>query len=172
MLGLWPRSWCAEPWQASPLFQLTETFLLQEVLELAFSILYDPDETLNFIAPNKYEVSSRGTALHRRAAVILQLEGRSVQNRNVLSPEGQEAVACHESCLTLSICHLREGPFPLSWALQVTLQRSCRSSLARQGQLGITFCLGLGKIPLFSVSVWPPTQVNLTSPLRAPGHVQ
>lgn len=36
---------------------LTETFLLQEVLELAFSILYDPDETLNFIAPNKYEVS-------------------------------------------------------------------------------------------------------------------
>lgn len=31
---------------------------LQEVLELAFSILYDPDETLNFIAPNKYEVSA------------------------------------------------------------------------------------------------------------------
>uniref|UniRef100_A0A8C0KR59 Engulfment and cell motility 2 n=1 Tax=Canis lupus dingo TaxID=286419 RepID=A0A8C0KR59_CANLU len=27
----------------------------KEVLELAFSILYDPDETLNFIAPNKYE---------------------------------------------------------------------------------------------------------------------
>lgn len=24
---------------------------------MAFSILYDPDETLNFIAPNKYEVS-------------------------------------------------------------------------------------------------------------------
>lgn len=31
---------------------------LQEVLELAFSVLYDPDETLNFVAPNKYEVSS------------------------------------------------------------------------------------------------------------------
>lgn len=31
-------------------------FCIQEVLELAFSILYDPDETLNFIAPNKYEV--------------------------------------------------------------------------------------------------------------------
>lgn len=31
-------------------------FSIQEVLELAFSILYDPDETLNFIAPNKYEV--------------------------------------------------------------------------------------------------------------------
>lgn len=29
----------------------------QEVLELAFSVLYDPDETLNFVAPNKYEVS-------------------------------------------------------------------------------------------------------------------
>ncbi|KAJ7413084.1 Engulfment and cell motility protein 2 [Willisornis vidua] len=29
--------------------------VLLEVLELAFSILYDPDETLNFIAPNKYE---------------------------------------------------------------------------------------------------------------------
>ncbi|XP_069608339.1 engulfment and cell motility protein 2 isoform X3 [Ranitomeya imitator] len=27
----------------------------KEVLELAFSIVYDPDETLNFIAPNKYE---------------------------------------------------------------------------------------------------------------------
>lgn len=32
--------------------------LSQEVLELAFSVLYDPDETLNFVAPNKYEVSS------------------------------------------------------------------------------------------------------------------
>lgn len=28
------------------------------MLELAFSVLYDPDETLNFVAPNKYEVSS------------------------------------------------------------------------------------------------------------------
>uniref|UniRef100_A0A6Q2YQD2 ELMO domain-containing protein n=1 Tax=Esox lucius TaxID=8010 RepID=A0A6Q2YQD2_ESOLU len=27
----------------------------KEVLELAFSILYDPDENLNFVAPNKYE---------------------------------------------------------------------------------------------------------------------
>ncbi|XP_056308736.1 engulfment and cell motility protein 2 [Danio aesculapii] len=27
----------------------------KEVLELAFSILYDPDESLNFVAPNKYE---------------------------------------------------------------------------------------------------------------------
>ncbi|XP_015220342.1 engulfment and cell motility protein 2 isoform X3 [Lepisosteus oculatus] len=27
----------------------------KEVVELAFSILYDPDEALNFIAPNKYE---------------------------------------------------------------------------------------------------------------------
>lgn len=26
------------------------------MLELAFSILYDPDEALNFVAPNKYEV--------------------------------------------------------------------------------------------------------------------
>lgn len=34
--------------------------LSQEVLELAFSVLYDPDETLNFVAPNKYEVSSAG----------------------------------------------------------------------------------------------------------------
>lgn len=25
-------------------------------MELAFSVLYDPDETLNFVAPNKYEV--------------------------------------------------------------------------------------------------------------------
>uniref|UniRef100_A0A8C1WVU7 Engulfment and cell motility 2 n=1 Tax=Cyprinus carpio TaxID=7962 RepID=A0A8C1WVU7_CYPCA len=27
----------------------------KEVLELAFSVLYDPDEVLNFVAPNKYE---------------------------------------------------------------------------------------------------------------------
>uniref|UniRef100_A0A8C7MGH7 Engulfment and cell motility 2 n=1 Tax=Oncorhynchus kisutch TaxID=8019 RepID=A0A8C7MGH7_ONCKI len=27
----------------------------KEVLELAFSVLYDPDENLNFVAPNKYE---------------------------------------------------------------------------------------------------------------------
>uniref|UniRef100_A0A8C5AUR1 ELMO domain-containing protein n=1 Tax=Gadus morhua TaxID=8049 RepID=A0A8C5AUR1_GADMO len=27
----------------------------KEVLELAFSVFYDPDETLNFVAPNKYE---------------------------------------------------------------------------------------------------------------------
>lgn len=39
-------------------------FSIQEVLELAFSILYDPDETLNFIAPNKYEV--RSTAINYR----------------------------------------------------------------------------------------------------------
>lgn len=37
---------------------------LQEVLELAFSVLYDPDETLNFVAPNKYEVSSSCVTQH------------------------------------------------------------------------------------------------------------
>lgn len=57
--GLWPRSWFFRA-RARPLLQVTETFILQEVLELAFSILYDPDETLNFIAPNKYEVSRVG----------------------------------------------------------------------------------------------------------------
>uniref|UniRef100_A0A672M1Y3 Engulfment and cell motility 2 n=1 Tax=Sinocyclocheilus grahami TaxID=75366 RepID=A0A672M1Y3_SINGR len=29
----------------------------KEVLELAFSVLYDPDEALNFVAPSKYEAS-------------------------------------------------------------------------------------------------------------------
>jgi len=33
------------------------SFLLQEVLELAFSVLYESDEYLNFIAPDKHEVS-------------------------------------------------------------------------------------------------------------------
>lgn len=75
-------SWCAEA-QARPLLHVTETFLLQEVLELAFSILYDPDETLNFIAPNKYEVSSVAALDIRACPVTLQLEGRSGQNRNV-----------------------------------------------------------------------------------------
>jgi len=36
---------------------------LQEVLELAFSILYDPDEALNFVAPNKYEVSLKNSTI-------------------------------------------------------------------------------------------------------------
>ena len=47
----------------------------QEVLELAFSVLYDPDETLNFVAPNKYEVSSATlrlkAALHRVVGIFL-----------------------------------------------------------------------------------------------------
>lgn len=37
-----------------PLFTLSS---LQEVLELAFSVLYESDEYLNFIAPDKHEVS-------------------------------------------------------------------------------------------------------------------
>ncbi|XP_077060635.1 engulfment and cell motility protein 2 isoform X3 [Siphateles boraxobius] len=39
----------------------------KEVLELAFSILYDPDEALNFVAPNKYEINDMcfcGAVLH------------------------------------------------------------------------------------------------------------
>lgn len=32
-------------------------FVFQEVLELAFSILYDSSGQLNFIAPDKHEVS-------------------------------------------------------------------------------------------------------------------
>lgn len=32
---------------------------LQEVLELAFSVLYESDEYLNFIAPDKHEVSQQ-----------------------------------------------------------------------------------------------------------------
>lgn len=32
--------------------------LFQEVLELAFSILYESDEYLNFIAPDKHEVKT------------------------------------------------------------------------------------------------------------------
>ncbi|KAJ7332312.1 hypothetical protein JRQ81_014492 [Phrynocephalus forsythii] len=36
----------------------------KEALELAFSILYDPDEALNFIAPNKYEYCIWMDGLH------------------------------------------------------------------------------------------------------------
>lgn len=36
--------------------------LLQEVLELAFSVLYESDEYLNFIAPDKHEVRRRQRA--------------------------------------------------------------------------------------------------------------
>ena len=64
------------------------------MLELAFSILYDPDETLNFIAPNKYEVSSVTLPWTAKPSLCLQLEGRSGQNRNIPlkagAPEGDE----------------------------------------------------------------------------------
>lgn len=38
---------------------------LQEVLELAFSVLYESDEYLNFIAPDKHEVSQHRLALNK-----------------------------------------------------------------------------------------------------------
>lgn len=41
-------SWCVN---------ICSFFLFQEVLELAFSILYDSSGQLNFIAPDKHEVS-------------------------------------------------------------------------------------------------------------------
>lgn len=41
--------------------QLPPVLSLQDVLELAFSIVHDVEEyCLNFIAPTRYEVSSRG----------------------------------------------------------------------------------------------------------------
>lgn len=49
---------------------------LQEVLELAFSVLYESDEYLNFIAPDKHEVSK-----HCPATLLLNVsetEGKSV----------------------------------------------------------------------------------------------
>lgn len=49
---------------------------LQEVLELAFSVLYESDEYLNFIAPDKHEVSK-----HCPAMLLLNVsetEGKSV----------------------------------------------------------------------------------------------
>lgn len=52
---------------------------IQEVLELAFSILYDPDETLNFIAPNKYEVRSTVVNMCHRISQV----GR---DQHILSP--------------------------------------------------------------------------------------
>uniref|UniRef100_A0A8D3CG25 ELMO domain-containing protein n=1 Tax=Scophthalmus maximus TaxID=52904 RepID=A0A8D3CG25_SCOMX len=45
----------------------------KEVLELAFSVLYDPDETLNFVAPNKYEVSSATMRLKAALLTIVML---------------------------------------------------------------------------------------------------
>lgn len=55
----------------------------QEVLELAFSVLYDPDETLNFVAPNKYEVSSETV---RPQATIFEINlnnGSNVFNTSI-----------------------------------------------------------------------------------------
>lgn len=60
---------------------------------MAFSILYDPDETLNFIAPNKYEVSSVALPWTAEPSLILQLEGRSGQNRNAPLKAGGHSVS-------------------------------------------------------------------------------
>lgn len=46
---------------SSPLLPLCLSSL-QEVLELAFSVLYESDEYLNFIAPDKHEVSPTAAA--------------------------------------------------------------------------------------------------------------
>lgn len=79
MTRTWPRSWCTEP-RPLPCATELKPFVFQEVLELAFSILYDPDETLNFIAPNKYEVSSVDSPA---LSVTLQPEGGSGHNRDI-----------------------------------------------------------------------------------------
>lgn len=47
----------------------------QEVLELAFSVLYDPDETLNFVAPNKYEVRSTRERLEAAVLNVFNVNG-------------------------------------------------------------------------------------------------
>lgn len=47
---------------------------LQEVLELAFSVLYESDEYLNFIAPDKHEV--------RRRCLCAAAQRRCLQNTN------------------------------------------------------------------------------------------
>lgn len=150
--------------QAGPLLQPTETFLLQEVLELAFSILYDPDETLNFIAPNKYEV--RAAALWRCLAQpsprVPQWEAGSGGNRNSLSPKGRRLQAV-KGCRTLRMCQrgsFSPEPGPSGHPSAVAV-----GGLRKMGQLGITCVPGSRKSFLFFVSVWPPTQAILTDPL-------
>lgn len=59
---------------------------------MAFSILYDPDETLNFIAPNKYEVSLGGPSLLPPQALSLRQEQHFGLRQ--LSCWGRAAVPC------------------------------------------------------------------------------
>lgn len=63
------------------------------MLELAFSILYDPDETLNFIAPNKYEVSSVEPLWTAEPSPSLQLQERSGQNRDIPRKAGDPSMS-------------------------------------------------------------------------------
>lgn len=44
---------------------------LQEVLELAFSVLYESDEYLNFIAPDKHEVRCAGVEVENLTVVCV-----------------------------------------------------------------------------------------------------
>lgn len=49
---------------------------------MAFSVLYDPDETLNFVAPNKYEVSSAARGERLKAAVRKVFNGADELNKH------------------------------------------------------------------------------------------
>lgn len=100
---------------------LTETFLLQEVLELAFSILYDPDETLNFIAPNKYEVSS--VTLPCTAQPSLRFFSQRAEAGTTGTSCPPKAGGHSLSWRLFDTRSATRGPFPLSWALRVTLQQ-------------------------------------------------
>lgn len=110
-------------------------FSIQEVLELAFSILYDPDETLNFIAPNKYEVSS--AVINYR---ITELKG---------TPKDHPSNSFLLYCLLLVLLAPSRSSCHSPWSLGLTLATS--GSLTYVGNL----CALVGRFVLGFAVVCP-----------------
>lgn len=127
----------------------------KEVLELAFSILYDPDETLNFIAPNKYEyciwidglsallgkdMSSELTKSDLDTLLSMEMKLRLLDLENIQIPEAPPPVpkepSSYRLCLSLWLrpgarLHGTQegiwgpGETPTDWCLVFCLYRIC-----------------------------------------------
>lgn len=91
-------------------------FSIQEVLELAFSVLYESDEYLNFIAPDKHEVSQRCPApadvhgVRQNEQVSLHKEkGFSMVYKCNECGKHIWTGNDHQSLFKLSICNMNSG---------------------------------------------------------------
>ncbi|TRY86606.1 hypothetical protein DNTS_018586 [Danionella cerebrum] len=128
----------------------------KDVLELAFSLLYDPDESLNFVAPNKYEFSiwtdglsvligkelcSDLTRSDLETLMNMEMKLRLLDLENISIPEAPPPVPKEPSsmCLWLSGGLLLVLLTHSSWGFNL----DSTSVLIREGQPGSFFGLSV-----------------------------